>query len=210
MGIFAPEGRLARCLNGIGNLIVWNLLTILCSLPVVTAGAAMTALYTMTLRMTRKEDGNIIREYFQAFGRNFRQATLIWLAGGGLMVFMAFDIYILRGITGTFGMAYRIILFFIILCFAMVLIQIFAMLARFDNTIKNTVKNGILLTAGRFPQAVLMLFLSLAPVILLMASYRFLSVDILLGLSGPAYLGSLYFTSVFQKFEQEGNENAQD
>ena len=56
MGIFSPDGALARLLNTLGNLIVLNILTIICCVPVFTAGAAMTALYTMVMRMVRKED----------------------------------------------------------------------------------------------------------------------------------------------------------
>ena len=73
MGIFSPDGALARLLNTLGNLIVLNILTIICCVPVFTAGAAMTALYTMVMRMARKEDGKIISEYFKAFKANFKQ-----------------------------------------------------------------------------------------------------------------------------------------
>ena len=88
MGIFSPDGALARLLNTLGNLIVLNILTIICCVPVFTAGAAMTALYTMVMRMARKEDGKIISEYFKAFKVNFKQATILWLIFGGLIAFM--------------------------------------------------------------------------------------------------------------------------
>ena len=38
MGIFSPDGALARLLNTLGNLIVLNILTIICCVPVFTAG----------------------------------------------------------------------------------------------------------------------------------------------------------------------------
>ena len=60
MGIFAPDGKLAGFLNALGNLIVLNILTLICSIPIFTFGASMTALYTMVMRMARKEDGKII------------------------------------------------------------------------------------------------------------------------------------------------------
>lgn len=34
MGIFSPDGALARLLNTLGNLIVLNILTIICCVPV--------------------------------------------------------------------------------------------------------------------------------------------------------------------------------
>ena len=45
MGIFAPDGKLAGFLNALGNLIVLNILTLICSIPIFTFGASMTALY---------------------------------------------------------------------------------------------------------------------------------------------------------------------
>ena len=75
MGIFAPDGKLAGFLNALGNLIVLNILTLICSIPIFTFGASMTALYTMVMRMARKEDGKIISEYFKAFKANFKQAN---------------------------------------------------------------------------------------------------------------------------------------
>ncbi|MGN1141348.1 MAG: YesL family protein [Oliverpabstia sp.] len=203
MGIFAPDGKLARFLNCLGNLIVLNILTLICCIPVITAGASMTALYTMVMRMVRKEDGKIIKGFFHAFKDNFRQATILWLIFGGLIGFMTFDIWLLRSITGTFGTVYRVVLFVIILIFAMVLIHIFAVLARFDNTIKNTAKNALLFCVGKLPQAILMLILTLIPAILLTISYRFVSVDFLIGLSGPAYLAAIYFADLFKNYEEE-------
>ena len=206
MGIFSPDGKLAGFLNALGNLIVLNILTIICCIPVFTAGAAMTALYTMAMRMARKEEGKIIPEYFKAFKDNFKQTTILWLIVGGLIGFMTFDIWLLRSVAGTFGIVYRVMLFAIILIFAMVLIHVFAVQARFDNTIKNTAKNALLFCVGKLPQAVLMLVLTLIPAVLLTVSYRFISVDFLIGLSGPAYLAAIYFADLFKNYENAEEE----
>lgn len=201
MTVFAADGKLAGFLNRIGYLIVLNLLTIICCIPIFTAGAAMTALYSVTLRLVRKEDEKIVVGYFKAFRDNFRQATLIWISGEALALFMLFDVYLLQSVAGIFGQVYRIFLFMLVLFLAMVLLHAFAVLARFNNTIKNTVKNALLFCMGHIGTAILMLGAMLIPLILLTVSYRFLSVDILLGISGPAYLTGIYFTSLFKRYE---------
>ena len=48
---------------------------------------------------------------------------------------------------------------------------------------KNTAKNALLFCVGKLPQAVLMLLLTLIPAVLLTISYRFVSVDFLIGRS---------------------------
>lgn len=202
MGIFSVDGGVARFLTRLGNLFALNLLTIVCSIPIFTIGAAMTALYTVTLKLTRGEEGNLAAGYFQAFRDNFKQTTLVWLVGGGVILFMSFDIWLLRLVEGTFGQVYRMILFVLILFFVMIMVYTFALLARFENTIKNTIKNALVLSLGNPLPAVLIIFLTSLPILVLMLSYRFVIVDILIGASGPAYLASNYFASIFKRYEE--------
>lgn len=203
MGLFAIDGKLAVFLNTLGNLIVLNLLTLLCCLPLFTAGAAITALYASTQRIARKEDGSLILGYFKAFRDNFRQATILWLIGGGIIAFMIFDIWLLQSLTGTFGLVYRCLLLVLILLLVLELIYTFAVLARFQNTLKNTAKNALLFCAGKIGPALIMLVLTILPVILLTISYRFVPVLVLWGISGPAYLASIYFVSLFHNYENQ-------
>lgn len=203
MGVFSVDGGVARFLTRLGNLFVLNLLTIVCSIPIFTIGAAMTALYTSTLRLARNEEGALAAGYFKAFKENFKQATIVWMCAGAAILFMSFDIWLLQSLTGSFGQVYRIVLFVLILLFTLELVYIFALLARFENTIKNTIKNAVVLSVGKLVPAILILIGTILPVLVLMISYRFVIIDILIGASGPAYLASLYFTKLFQRFEKE-------
>ena len=202
MSIFAADSKLTIVLNTIGNLMVLNILALICMLPVVTAGASLTALYTMTMRIVRKEEGSIIRGFLGAFKNNLKKSTMIWIPGAALLVFMAFDIWLLRFITGTFGLVYRVLLFVLMLFIGMVLMHAFVLTARFENTVKNTLKNAVVIVASHLPQSALMLVIFLLPVLLLFVSMRFVSVDILIGLSGPAWLASVYFCPLFHSFEE--------
>lgn len=203
MSIFAADSKLTVFLNTLGNLMVLNVLALLCMLPVVTAGASMTALYTMTMRIVRREEGSVIRGFLGAFKDNLKKSTILWLAGGGLLVFMAFDIWLLQSVTGNFGLVYRALLFVLLLFVGMVLMHAFALTARFENTVKNTLKNSVVIVASHLPQSALMLLVFLLPVLLLFVSMRFISLDILIGLSGPAWLASVYFCPLFHSFEEE-------
>lgn len=202
MGLFAVDGKLAKFLNRLGALFILNALTLICSIPIFTIGTAMTALYTSTLRLAREEEGGLVSGYFKAFRDNFKQTTIIWLAGGAISLFMVFDIWLLRSMEGTFGQVYRIILFVLILLFILEMIYMFALLARFENTTKNTLKNAVVLSIGNIVPAVFILIVTVLPILLLMVSYRFVIVDILIGASGPAYLASLYFVSIFKRYEE--------
>ena len=62
---------------------------------------------------------------------------------------------------------------------------------------------GVALIAGYILQFFILELVGI-PVVLLVVSLRFLSVDVLLGVSGPAFLVSIYFRDLFREFEQEG------
>ena len=86
--IFNPEGKVMLFFTKIAYTAYLNVLWFLCCLPIVTAGASTTALFYVTLKLAKDEEGAITRSFFRAFRRNFRKATLIWLillAGGAVL-----------------------------------------------------------------------------------------------------------------------------
>lgn len=68
-----------RILSRIFDLIVLNILWAVFCLPIVTIGASTTALYSVTLKMVVNEEGYLIRDFWRAFKRDFKQSTSIWL-----------------------------------------------------------------------------------------------------------------------------------
>ena len=66
-------------LSRIGDLVVANLLFIVCCIPIVTIGPALTALYHCTLRMVKGNDSSTAKTFFRAFKQNFLQSLIVWL-----------------------------------------------------------------------------------------------------------------------------------
>ena len=79
MNIFNPDSPIMRFLSRLFDLIVLNALFIICCLPVVTIGASITAMYSVTLKMIRNEECYIVRGFFSSFKKNFKTATLLWI-----------------------------------------------------------------------------------------------------------------------------------
>ena len=61
------------------DVVVVNLLTLACALPVVTAGAALAAAHDAARRSLAGEGGAISRTYTAALRSNLRAATALWL-----------------------------------------------------------------------------------------------------------------------------------
>lgn len=74
-----PESDFMERLNRLTDLMILNLLFLFTSLPLVTLGASLSALYTVALDLSKKEEGPMFRSYFRAFRRHWRRGTGIVL-----------------------------------------------------------------------------------------------------------------------------------
>ena len=78
MNLLSYDSPIIRFFERVFELIVINLLTLLLCLPLVTAGGAMTALYTTLFNM-RQQKGRAVKGYFQAFKKEFKYALPLGL-----------------------------------------------------------------------------------------------------------------------------------
>ncbi len=85
-----PGSLFDRIFGFLGQLIALNLLWIVCSLPVITAGASTTALFYCTLKLHKDGDIRVFHDFFKSFKQNFKQSTLIWIlmAAAGIFIYM--------------------------------------------------------------------------------------------------------------------------
>lgn len=131
----------------VGDLLLVNLLFVVCSLPVVTIGASATAMYYVLGRIRRQEE-TVTKDFFRSFRENFRQATLYW----GALLLVALALYWnFRLISGWTGALYSVMMVLLILVswFAVSWGSlVFPLLSQFDNTSAATARNaGILVLA---------------------------------------------------------------
>lgn len=178
--LFNFESPLIRFLSRLGDLMILNLLFLLTSVPLVTIGASWTALYCVTLKMVREEEGSIPGSFFRSFRQNFRQATLLWLGVLALAALLVLDLWVLRGAAGTLEEIMRTCILLLGLLLLMVLQYLFPGLARFDASIKDTVRNACLLALGNLPKTALMTAAALGTVYLSCLSNLTISVSMAL------------------------------
>ncbi len=73
-----------------GDIIIVNLLFILCSLPVVTMGAALAAMYRIFQEMEEGTEGSVPKNFLKFFSDGLKRCTSVWifmLLSGALLVF---------------------------------------------------------------------------------------------------------------------------
>lgn len=153
-----------RALGKIGDMICLNVMWLICCIPIITIGASTTALYTVMLRMVKNEEGYIFRGFLKAFKSNFKQSTLIWLILLLLGIVWTVDFRVagfMPGMAGIILSAIFLALGFILLS---VMIYIFPLTARYENGIKATFKNALILIVAKLPYTFLMVAIVVAAV----------------------------------------------
>lgn len=143
--ILSPDNAVMQFITKIVNTVYLNILWFICCIPIFTAGASTTALFYVTLKMAKNEEGNITKSFFHSFKENFRQATKIWLILLGAGIVLGIDGYIFyhmrfENAVWTIGTAIFIVA---LTGYAIILMYIFPLLARFDNTIRAMLKNSL-------------------------------------------------------------------
>ena len=201
--IFNFEGPVFTFLSRLADLYWLNLIYIICCIPVITVGAATTALYYVSLKMAKDEEGYITKSFFKSFKQNFLQATVIWLVILAIGIIMFMDLRIANGgdmaeVLNSTAVSNVIIVavgvMVIVLC--MILTYVFPLLAQFDNTIKNTVKNAFLISIRHLPYTFLMMLITAIPVALIWFSPALLLL-VLIMFSVTAYINSKFLNKIF-------------
>lgn len=121
-------------------------------------GAATTAVYSVTLKMARNQEGYTTRSFFKAFRENFRQSTVIWLIllvmgaiiGADLMV------YLRSSSVSPLGMLLMTAFFAAAVLFIFESVYVFALQAYFDNSVKRTMGNALIMAVRHLPSSIAM------------------------------------------------------
>ena len=204
MRIFNADSPLMEGLSKITDLVILNLVVLVCCLPVFTAGAALTGMHYVLLKMVRNEEGYIVRSYFKSFRENFLQATgmwLIFLAAGSVFVL---DLRLTGGGAGggiQLPDLFRYLLIAAGIYLFLIYLYAFPLLARFNNSVPGTLRNAAVLTVASFPRTIGMVVASIAFPLVVILFKPILPLLVLLGISGPGYVCALLYSPVFKRLE---------
>ncbi|MCM1263402.1 MAG: DUF624 domain-containing protein [Butyrivibrio sp.] len=199
-----------RALSRMADLMILNLLVLALCIPVITAGAAFTAMHFVLLKIVRGEEGYLVRGFFKSFKQNFRQATILWLMILGVIALIVVDLVILGSSVMDMPRIYTILILAIALLLLIIGVYIFPVLARFDNSIKHTIRNAFFISFLNLPKSILMVVVLFLPIIIAyFISYSVIFV-ILFGISVPAYISAYLYSGIFKRFEPEPEEPVSD
>ena len=199
--LFSINGKLIHYGTKLGYLLWLQLLTVLCSLPVITAGAAFTAMHKILLQIYRDTESNITKTFFTCFAQNLRQAIALWLLYLLYFAVLVLDFLLIRQAT---SIALKLAVYFLpILAIAGYLsfTWIFPLLSRYENTVLQTIKLSFTLVILRPVTTVVLAILALIPVAALMITLSSFPYVVFLGITVPGLLQALLYSRIFDYLE---------
>lgn len=205
MKFFDLDSPLMQFLNKVADLMWLNILTLICCIPIITVGPALTALHYMALKIARNEECYIAKDYFKSFKMNLKQGILIWLIELVIAMLLIGDFFIMNNSTMDFGRPMKIILTVVAVIMLFTFTFVYPVLAKFDNTVVRTIKNAFFIGILQFPKTILMMILSLVPPVLFLLVPQIIPVVFFFGFSVPAWASAKMYSKFFKKLEDQMN-----
>ena len=164
--------------------------------------------------MVKNEEGYIFRGFLKAFKSNFKQSTLIWLILLLLGIVWTVDFRVAGFMPGMAGIILRAIFLALGFILLSVMIYIFPLTARYENGIKATFKNALILTVAKLPYTFLMVAIVVAAVFAsLWSAFTLLfslPLWLVIGVSLIAWVNSYILRRVFVVFEGSDSTAEED
>lgn len=205
-GFFSYDGLFAKFGGKLWDLIWVNILTLICSIPLITSGAAVSAMHYVALKILRNEEYKITAAYFRSFKMNLKQGlvtqTIFLIAGYSLAVTLLMTWKTSSG-SPDFMFYVSAVVAAVVFC---VWIWTMVLLSRYTNTIINTVKQAAVACLVYPLRSILMGALGIIPFIAILFDMSTIFLVLMLGVSGPGIMQAWLYNDVLKRLETAAEE----
>lgn len=183
-GFFSTDSKLYRFMCRLTDLVKLNFLWLVFSLPIVTVGISTIAAHYVALKIAEGQEGYIFHDFIKAFKENRKQGIpmsfisviCVWaLYLDFQLIANADEHQVLFLITGIIA-AY---------IFVFTMLYAFALLARYENTLLNTLRNGFNISMRYFLRSMLLVIIVAIELAAMLWSPKTM---ILILIIGPAFV----------------------
>ena len=200
--IFRIDSPFCEVMNKLFDLIALNLAFLMCCIPIITIGASCTALHTVAMKIAQGNDPHAVKGFLRAFRENFRQASVTWLlllVSGGFLYVDA----VIASQLGTGGFLMRCLLGFLGILYLFVLLYIFPLQSRYNNTIRKNLQNALLIAIRQLPKTILLAATIILPLLAMMYGPVPVFLSCLIGflLIGCSLIACIQDRMIFNIFE---------
>lgn len=209
MSIFSIDSPLYKFMLHLKDVFLINMMWLLCSIPIVTMGAATVAAYTITLKMVNDEEGYIIRPFWREFKANIKKGSILGVIVlvASYAIYLDFQMFHVAEKYNTMFLVIGVVAVFLLFMHG---IFAFPLMARYENTVIQTMRNSYSIAAkflGRTAFLALLLLLELA---IIFWNYTTMFAGLLLGPACIILTISGFAGQFFSLVEQENDEIESD
>ena len=206
---FSFDSPVMRFIRKALDLVLLNILTFICSLPIVTIGASITAAHYAATKI-RADEGTVSGNFFRAFSQNFKKSTLLWMIILAVSAVLISGYTINRQLPVMMADVSKIVILIVGALAAIITVWIFPLQMRYENKIGHTLKNAATLTIAYLPTTLLMLVVYLLPAILFFFVAETFVLLPFFGITAPIYWNVPLYTKILDKVDEIQAENAED
>lgn len=198
------------------DMVVLNIIFVISCIPIITIGAACTAMYYTCVKVIRRDRGKIWQEYKHSFLDNFGTSLGVWIPMIAVEFVMGGLTYYLLIMGHGAGCAALIgILMAGFLFVLAIMIYAFAVLSRFTVTAAGAVKNAVIMSVSHGGETVYLLVMTLAMATLIIMGWKFLPVILLVMPSAYSLLISVIMEKILIRYtpketEEDRQEDPED
>lgn len=184
------------------KLLGLNMLTLLFSIPVITIGASLTAMYDILLKLFRGDEEPFAKRFVASFRENFKQSTLLWLPF--LLIFgaAAVDVFILITAPDALSVWVAVPAFAGAIAAYLLFQFVMPLQSHFFNTYLGTLRSAAILTVSNLPKTILMALLWALPSVLFWKFTPAFPLVVMFGYSVPGYFCVRLYEPIFQILEE--------
>ena len=198
---FGINSPFAVAVNKLVQMIYVGILWFVCSIPVITAGAATTALYEVLLKMEKNQEGYVSVSFFRAFRKNLKSATLVWIPLLVAEVVFGFNLFY-YAVFGGGQFPVQCVVFAVLSLAALILSgYVFPVMARFENTTAGTFRMARLLAVQNAGWTAVILFVQLLTIAV---CWFFLYFPLLFIMGITGYFQAVIFNHIFDRLIAQG------
>lgn len=191
------------------SLIILNILTVICSIPIVTAGTAIASMHYVLFQMIEDKEGHIASSYMKQFRGNLKSATPVWLIilfASGLLFFE----YSTFKNAGGAGRAVIMFAYAGFLLIAMLSVWIFPLTAKFVHPVGAYFRNALILCISKLFRTVAMVVIMSVIPFILTHDLRLAPLAVLIGISLPSYFCALIYHPVIAQMIKDSLKQSED
>ena len=192
--IFGPDSKLFSIMTMLMELAEINVMFLLCSLPIVTMGAAASSMYESLWLMQKYGEGGFSAKHFlSTFRRTLKRAAPVGCVGLLAIVLLINNlVYVAASAEGMTRLAFSAIyLILFVLIGGMLQICLFS-ISMAEDWNRDYVKDSFLLAVARYPYVLVNVALTASPLVILMMPgatlLRLLPLILLFWIACPAYV----------------------